>query len=126
MRCIGKKTTAGVNGSPSLTITARSSKEASSAPLRLKPSGRSARIMPQNFSRGLHRVAITNAPGTNGSRDLAAADGSLDKFFSTLRLSLGEERIANLPLADAILRQLGAKNSGMLGGHARSGSRTGD
>src|SRR5438270_3508752 len=32
MRCMGKNTTAGVNGSPSRTITVRSSKDASSAP----------------------------------------------------------------------------------------------
>src|SRR5208282_3374104 len=35
MRCMGKKTTAGVNGSLSFTITAKSSKDASSIPLRL-------------------------------------------------------------------------------------------
>src|SRR5208283_362907 len=66
MRCMGKKTTAGVKGSPSFTITVRSSKEASSAPLRLRPSGARARIIPQNFSRGLHKVTMTSAPGRNG------------------------------------------------------------
>ena len=43
MRCMGKKTTAGVKGSPSRTITARSSNKASSAPLRLRPSQRPER-----------------------------------------------------------------------------------
>src|ERR1700727_2568955 len=66
IRCMGKKTTAGVNGSPSLTITVRSSNDASAAPLKLRPSGASARIIPQNFSRGLLRVAITRAPGKKG------------------------------------------------------------
>src|SRR5246127_4937113 len=103
MRCMGKKTTAGVNGSPSRTITARSSKEASSAPLRLSPSGASARIIPQNFSRGLHRVAITRAPGRNGSRVSESGNGSLDEFFTTLRLSPGEARIANLVPARTIV-----------------------
>src|SRR3954465_3687991 len=67
MRCMGKKTTAGVNGSPSLTITVRSSKEANSAPLKLSPSAARARIIPQNFSRGLDNVAMTIAPATNRS-----------------------------------------------------------
>src|SRR5450755_796816 len=96
MRCMGKNTTAGVKGSPSRTITARSSKEASSAPLRLRPSAARARIIPQNFSRGLHKVAITSAPGTNGSRVLAAALGApIAESFCTLRLSPGEACIAN-------------------------------
>src|SRR5438309_1025013 len=98
-RCMGKKTTAGVNGSPSRTITARSSKEASSAPLRLRPSGARARIIPQNFSRGLLRVAITSAPGTNSSRAPDKAVPLLEtRFcarFSTVRLSPGDARIAN-------------------------------
>src|SRR5580700_6185934 len=84
MRCIGKKTTAGVKGSPSLTIKVRSSKEANSAPLRLRPSGARARIIPQNFSRGLLRVAITSAPVVNGSPRTG-----VDAFFSMARLSLG-------------------------------------
>jgi hypothetical protein len=62
---MGKNTTAGVKGSPSLTITAKSSNDANSAPLKLSPSAASARIIPQNFSRGLDKVAITMAPGTN-------------------------------------------------------------
>src|SRR5271165_1737839 len=82
MRCMGKKTTAGVNGSPSFTITVRSSNEASSAPLRLRPSAARARIIPQNFSRGLHKVTITSAPGKNGSRGLSGAGGR-NGWFST-------------------------------------------
>src|SRR5579859_4722 len=70
MRCMGKKTTAGVNGSPSRTMTVRSSNDASSAPLKLSPSGARARIIPQNFSRGLESVAITTAPDTNGPPDV--------------------------------------------------------
>src|SRR5580765_3910191 len=84
MRCIGKKTTAGVNGSPSRTITARSSNDASSAPLRLSPSGASTRIIPQNFSLGLHKVAMTSAPGANG----ALLEG-VTGIFSMARLSAG-------------------------------------
>src|SRR3954464_2528048 len=71
MRCIGKKTTAGVNGSPSLPMTVRSSNDASSAPLKLSPSVASARIMPQNFSLGFDKVAMTIAPGTKTSPDRA-------------------------------------------------------
>ena len=82
MRCIGKNTTAGVKGSPSFTITVRSSKEASSAPLRLRPSGARARIIPQNFSRGLHKVTITTAPGKNGSRGISGA-GELERELFT-------------------------------------------
>src|ERR1700722_9248798 len=63
MRCMGKKTTAGVKGSPFFTSNVRSSKEASSAPLRLRPSPSRERIIPQNFSRGLLRVTMTTAPG---------------------------------------------------------------
>src|SRR5215472_11313254 len=90
MRCMGKKTTAGVKGSPSRTMTVRSSKDASSAPLRLRPSAAKARIIPQNFSRGLHNVAITSAPGANGT---LRAGG--DRFVSMQRLSPGRRSIAN-------------------------------
>ena len=75
MRCMGKKTTAGVKGSPSRTITVRSSKEASSTPLKLRPSGDSARIIPQNFSRGFESVAITRAPAANGPRGSVVTAG---------------------------------------------------
>src|SRR5581483_8069818 len=75
IRCMGKNTTAGVKGSPSRTITVKSSKEASSAPLKLKPSEASARIIPQNFSRGFDRVTITIAPGAKGRRGSAFAAG---------------------------------------------------
>src|ERR1700689_4314288 len=95
MRCMGKNTTAGVKGSPSRTMTVRSSNDASSAPLRLRPLGERARIIPQNFSRGLHRVAMTRAPGWNGSRIAAGAGPLPGEWFSTLRLSPGEGRIAN-------------------------------
>src|SRR6516164_10993565 len=90
MRCMGKNTTAGVKGSPSRTMTVRSSKDASSAPLRLRPSGAKARIIPQNFSRGLHNVAMTSAPAANGK-----LPGRADEFFSMPRFSLGEARFAN-------------------------------
>jgi len=95
IRCMGKKTTAGVNGSPSLAIAAISSNEASSTPLSRRPSGASARIIPQNFSRGLPRLTITSVPGINGSCVLAGAAGPrLDNFLSTQGLSPGEARIA--------------------------------
>src|SRR5258708_22521394 len=97
MRCMGKKTTAGVKGSPLFTIKIRSSNEASSAPLRLRPSEARARIIPQNFSRGLHRVTKTSAPGRKGSRVLEVGPG---KFFSTPRLSPGEARNATLAYAE--------------------------
>src|SRR5271165_2752827 len=95
MRCMGKKTTAGVNGSPSFTITARSSNEASSAPLKLRPSGASPCTIPQNFSRGVLRVTITIAPGVKGPCALACPPlPVLVGFFSTQRLSPGGARIA--------------------------------
>src|SRR6267143_5631666 len=66
MRCMGKKTTPEVKGSPFLTCEARSSNDATSTPRRLRPSPARWRIAPQNFSRGLVNVAITSAPGRNG------------------------------------------------------------
>src|SRR5947209_6892653 len=93
---MGKKTTAGVNGSPSRTITVRSSNEASSAPVKLRPSGASARIIPQNFSLGLERVAITKAPGPNiwvGCAESPVAP--LLDFLGMRRFSLAEACIAN-------------------------------
>src|SRR4051812_13349500 len=83
IRCMGKNTIAGVKGSPSRTMTVRSSKEASSAPLRLSPSGASARIIPQNFSRGLLKVTMTSAPEMNTSRPL---EGEPVCLFSMKRL----------------------------------------
>src|ERR1700692_4690923 len=77
IRCIGKKTTAGVNDSPSFTITTKSSKDASSIPLMLSPSGASARIMPQNLSRGFPSVVTTIAPGWKGAKvGLSAGEAS--------------------------------------------------
>lgn len=67
MRCIGKKTTAGLNDSPSFTISTRSSKEASSTPLMLRPSADSDKITPQNLSRGFPKVTTTIAPDEKGS-----------------------------------------------------------
>lgn len=84
IRCIGKKTTAEVKGSPSRTITVRSSNEASSTPLMLSPAGARARIIPQNFSRGLESVAITSAPGENGSCGFVIPV-ALDGVFSIAR-----------------------------------------
>src|ERR1700747_3348644 len=52
-RCMGKKTTPEVKGSPFLICEARLSKEAISTPRRLRPSLDRWRIAPQNFSRGL-------------------------------------------------------------------------
>src|SRR5271167_3762821 len=66
MRCMGKKTTPEVKGSPFLTCEARSSKEETSTPRRLRPSAARLRIAPQNFSRGFVNVAITSAPGRKG------------------------------------------------------------
>src|SRR5271157_4005997 len=65
-RCMGKKTTPEVKGSPLLTCEARSSKDATSTPRRLRPSPARWRIAPQNFSRGFANVAITSAPGRKG------------------------------------------------------------
>src|SRR6266849_543673 len=65
-RCMGKKTTPEVKGSPLLICEARSSKDATSTPRRLRPSPARWRIAPQNFSRGLVNVAITSAPGRKG------------------------------------------------------------
>src|SRR5208282_387051 len=65
-RCMGKKTTPEVKGSPLLICEARSSKEATSTLRRLRPSAERWRIAPQNFSRGLAKVAITSAPGRKG------------------------------------------------------------
>src|ERR1700722_17222416 len=77
IRCIGKNTTAGVNDSPSFTITTKSSKDASSIPLMLSPSGASARIMPQNLSRGFPSVVTTIAPGRKGAKvGLSAEEAS--------------------------------------------------
>ena len=76
IRCMGKKTIAGLNDSPSFTITTRSSKEANSMPLRLSPSGDSERIMPQNLSRGLPSVTTTRHPGKKGSRGALKEVGS--------------------------------------------------
>jgi hypothetical protein len=53
-------------------------------------------------------------------------NGSLDELFSTPRLSPGEARIANLLLGGTVLGLLEAKDSGMLGGHASSGGKSGD
>ena len=77
IRCMGKKTIAGLNDSPFFTITTRSSKEANSMPLRLSPSGDSERIMPQNLSRGLPSVTTTRHPGKKGSRGALTEVGSL-------------------------------------------------
>src|SRR5436305_1126197 len=93
MRCMGKNTTAGVKGSPSRTMIARSSKEASSAPLMLSPSPARASIMPQNFSRGLHNVTMTMAPGAKGDSTLSLG---LREDLSTQRLSLGSLIDCNL------------------------------
>jgi hypothetical protein len=76
IRCMGKKTTAGLNDSPSFTISTRSSKDANSTPLRLSPSGDSERIMPQNLSRGLPSVTTTRHPGKKGSRGALKEVGS--------------------------------------------------
>ena len=70
-RCMGKKTTAGVQDSPSRTIAARSSRDARSTPQRLKPAGAVARTMPQNFALGLPRLTTARVPGANGSRSRA-------------------------------------------------------
>src|SRR5579871_324468 len=96
MRCMGKNTTAGVKGSPSFTITVRSSKEASSTPLRLNPSVARVRIMPQNFSRGLHSVTITTDPDRKGSRAPATKlKPVLEGLLSTERLSRDARLIAS-------------------------------
>ena len=76
IRCMGKKTIAGLNDSPSFTMSTRSSKDANSTPLRLSPSGDSERIMPQNLSRGLPSVTTTRHPGKKGSRGAFAEVGS--------------------------------------------------
>lgn len=76
IRCMGKKTTAGLNDSPSFTMSTRSSKDANSTPLRLSPSGDSERIMPQNLSRGLPSVTTTRHPGKKGSRGALDEEGS--------------------------------------------------
>src|SRR5213593_2134057 len=65
---VGKNTMLGEKASPSFTMETKSSKEASSIPHRLSPSGFNARTAPQNFSRGLPRVATTIVPGSKGSR----------------------------------------------------------
>src|SRR5208282_910290 len=65
-RCMGKKTTPEVKGSPALICEARSSKDATSTPRRLRPSAERWRMAPQNFSRGFINVAITSAPGRKG------------------------------------------------------------
>src|SRR5208337_2431741 len=65
-RCMGKKTTPEVKGSPLLICEARSSKDATSTPRMLTPSPERWRIAPQNFSRGLPNVAITSTPGRKG------------------------------------------------------------
>src|ERR1700722_251041 len=71
-RCMGKKTTAGVQDSPSRTMAARSSKDARSTPQRLKPAGAVVRTMPQNFAFGLLKLTTASVPGANGSRSRAA------------------------------------------------------
>ena len=61
-------TTAGVNGSPSLTITDRSSNEANSAsPLKLRPSLASARMIPRTSRADWTTSRATSAPGTHTS-----------------------------------------------------------
>src|SRR5262249_55385490 len=74
-RCMGKKTTPSEKGSPSFTRTTRSSNEANSMPRRLSPSALSAKIAPQNFSRGLARVATTIVPGRKGLPVARGGDG---------------------------------------------------
>src|ERR1700733_13540869 len=62
-RCMGKKTIAGVQGSPSFTMAARSSKDARSTPHKLKPVGAEARTIPRNFAFGLPRLTTASVPG---------------------------------------------------------------
>src|ERR1700739_4313372 len=122
MRCMGENMTAGGKGSPSRTITVRSSNEANSAPLKLSPSAARARIIPQNFSRGLHNVAITTAPGENGSFRCARLTGAPGELFGMPRLSPGQARIANRASYAAEFEQFEIlrlpRNSGMLSEHA--------
>src|SRR4051812_38369358 len=56
--CMGKKTIPGESAPPSFSTAMASSKEASSIPHTLRPSG----VTPQNLSRGFPRVATTTAP----------------------------------------------------------------
>src|SRR5579871_523257 len=96
MRCMGKKTTAGLKGSPSFTMSTKSSKEASSMPLMLTPSAARLRIFPQNLSRGLPNVTTTIAPCANG---FGTELGCERPSFAMQRLSLQQVGFATVAWA---------------------------
>jgi DNA-binding HxlR family transcriptional regulator len=67
-------------------------------PLKLKPSGASARTMPQNFSLGLHKVTITSAPRRKGSpapKSLLSSS-ALIVWFATAKIVAAVGDVCNL------------------------------